>query len=94
MSIRTINYPWSPFVRIHSPQSVHPVTERLRTAELKGLKVKRTGEQSKGREQTPLSIRVAMQGRHVRVFCRLWIVNRTDMTLQVQFHIIMFTCNC
>ncbi|CAM9721183.1 unnamed protein product [Scytosiphon promiscuus] len=75
-SFRLVNYPWSDFIKVHSPTSAHPLREKVRVVEVRGLKV------SKGRELPNLHVHVALQGRDLSVFCRLWLVNRTEMVLQ------------
>ncbi|CAM9649737.1 unnamed protein product, partial [Ectocarpus fasciculatus] len=99
-SFLLVNYPWSDFIKVHSPTSAHPLREKVRTVEVRGVKVSVPGEESssaassssssssskKGRELPGLHLHVALQARryrhHLSVFCRLWLVNRTEMVLQ------------
>ena len=155
-SFLLVNYPWSDFIKVHSPTSAHPMREKVREVEVRGLKVSVPAEPSsssaaskKGRELPGLHLHVALQvcffvlsgirkskdgrqssvvflslesshlalesshlacvgilaktasfsirpfllfflavvfgfeqGRDLSVFSRLWLVNRTEMTLQ------------
>ncbi|CAM9829201.1 unnamed protein product, partial [Discosporangium mesarthrocarpum] len=83
LSLCIINYPWSTFVKVHSSTSAHPSQEKIRSVEMKGLRVTADPSQrdSKGRELPSLYLQIAMQGRDISVFCRVWIVNRTGMSL-------------
>ncbi|CAM9966507.1 unnamed protein product, partial [Choristocarpus tenellus] len=69
-SISVVNYPWSSFVKVHSPTSAHPSHEKIRTLEMKGVKVMTSLNadgtspglaDAKGRELPSLFLHVAMQ---------------------------------
>lgn len=68
-SFLLVNYPWSDFVKVHSPTSAHPLREKVRAVEVRGLKVSSPGEapssssssSKKGRELPGLHLHVALQ---------------------------------
>ncbi|CAN0256763.1 unnamed protein product, partial [Hapterophycus canaliculatus] len=35
-SFRLVNYPWSDFIKVHSPTSAHPLREKVRVVEVRG----------------------------------------------------------
>lgn len=84
-SFLLVNYPWSDFIKVHSPTSAHPLREKVRTVEVRGVKVSVPGEESsssaasssssssskKGRELPGLHLHVALQARRCcRYHCR------------------------
>ena len=86
LSIRLLNYRWSAFSKLHTPRCVHPKVPKTCNIELEGRKVKKPVESCAAKfvemEIPTLRLKSVIQGRHVRVFSRFWIVNHTDLTLQ------------
>ncbi|CAM9447412.1 unnamed protein product, partial [Chrysoparadoxa australica] len=59
---------------------MHPESEKFKPVELSGLALA-TVEGGKPREATTLELQIGLKGRHVRIFCRVWLINRSHMTL-------------
>lgn len=83
-SFLLVNYPWSDFVKVHSPTSAHPLREKVREVEVRGLKVSVPGEapsasssssSKKGRELPGLHLHVALQ------VCVLFVLSREGRDL-------------
>lgn len=92
LSVRLANYLWSSFARVHSPVSskdCYPVNEKTLSLELKGL-----SHQQLHKAPPPLGrrlrvgfdapsqvLQVSLRGRHVRVWSKVVLLNRSELLL-------------
>ena len=89
LSVRLANYLWSTFTRVHSPKTPYPVQETVASMEMKSLhKMKNASDNNAPQAMFPASfdlptqiVNVSLVGRHIRLYAKLAVVNRSNVLL-------------
>ncbi len=83
LSVRMANFLWSTFVRVHSPKTPYPLQERVSSMDMKGLQKMKGGGAtfSPHFDLPPQVVHVSLVGRHIRLYAKVALVNRSSILL-------------
>lgn len=88
LTVRAANHLWSSYTRVHTPKAPYPLQERVGAMEMKSLSRWKgaNGSQPQQPNATDFDvptqvISVSLLGRHVRLFSKVAICNRSSLVL-------------
>ena len=97
LSVRTANYLWSSYTRVHTPKAPYPLQERVCAMEMKGLSRRKhqSSQAATGAAAAAAAaasgqadfdvptqvVSVSLLGRHVRLFGKVAVCNRSSLLL-------------
>jgi len=85
LTVRILNYTWSSPLLVHNPKAAHPAKELNTQFELKRYTTSNNlkhSVQSLTARIPAVTMTLSLQGPDASVFCRVWIVNESELPLQ------------